>query len=145
MEIENQEERVLRKKQRSFQNIESIISPGVEIKGNIASQGSIRIDGYVEGNLNIKGDLILGEKGKIKGEVKAENIIVAGKVEGRATAGTRLEIAATGSITGDINATTLIIDEGGLLDGNSRMTRTKESSNDNERILNFKKEKYKDK
>jgi cytoskeletal protein CcmA (bactofilin family) len=135
----------LRKKQRSFQNIESIISPGVEIKGNITSQGSIRIDGYVEGNLNIKGDLILGENGKLKGEVKAENIIVAGKVEGTASAGTRLEIAASGAITGDINATTLIIDEGGLLDGNSRMTRAKERSVDSERILNFKKEKYKEK
>ena len=135
----------MRKKQRSFQNIESIISPGVEIKGNITAQGSIRIDGYVEGNLNIKGDLILGENGKIKGEVKAENIIVAGKVEGTASAGTRLEIAASGAITGDINATTLIIDEGGLLDGNSRMTRAKERSVDSERILNFKKEKYKEK
>lgn len=135
----------MRKKQRSFQNIESLISPGVEIKGNITSQGSIRIDGYVEGNLNIKGDLILGEKGKIKGEVKAENIIIAGKIEGRASAGTRLEIAATGAISGDINATTLIIDEGGLLDGNSRMTRDNERSVDSERVLNFKKEKYKDK
>ncbi|MBP8820080.1 MAG: polymer-forming cytoskeletal protein, partial [Syntrophomonadaceae bacterium] len=60
-------------------------------------------------------------------------------------AGTRFEIAATGSITGDINATTLIIDEGGTLDGNSRMTRTKEHNIDSERVLNFKKDKYKDK
>lgn len=135
----------MRKKDRSFQNIESLISSGVEIKGDINSQGSIRIDGQVEGNINIKGDLILGEKGKIKGEVKAENIIIAGKLEGRATAGTRFEIAATGSITGDINATTLIIDEGGTLDGNSRMTRTKEHNIDSERVLNFKKDKYKDK
>ena len=135
---------MLRKKDRSFQNIESLISSGVEIKGDITSQGSIRIDGQVEGNLNIKGDLILGEKGKIKGEVKAENIIIAGKLEGRAIAGTRFEIAATGAITGDITAATLIIDEGGLLDGNSRMTRAKERSIDSERVLNFKKEKHKE-
>ncbi|HHV16867.1 MAG TPA: polymer-forming cytoskeletal protein [Gelria sp.] len=135
----------VRKKRRSFQNIESLISPGVEIKGDISSQGSIRIDGYVEGNLNIKGDLILGDKGKIKGEVKAENIIIAGKIEGTATAGTRLEIAATGTIVGDINATTLIIEEGGLLDGTSRMTRAKEFSTDNEHVISFKKGKYKDK
>ncbi len=135
----------VRKKRRSFQNIESLISPGVEIKGDISSQGSIRIDGYVEGNLNIKGDLILGDKGKIKGEVKAENIIIAGKIEGTATAGTRLEIAATGTIVGDINATTLIIEEGGLLDGTSRMTRAKEFSIDNEHVISFKKGKYKDK
>ena len=129
----------MRKKDRSFQNIESLISSGVEIKGDINSQGSIRIDGQVEGNLNIKGDLILGEKGKIKGEVKADNIIIAGKLEGKATAGNRFE-----AVTGDINATTLIIDEGGLLDGNSRMTRAKERINDSERVLNFKKDKHKE-
>lgn len=134
----------VRKKRNSFQNIESIISPGVEIKGDISSQGSIRIDGYVEGNLNIKGDLILGDTGKIKGEVKAENIIIAGKVEGRASAGTRFEITATGAITGDINAATLIVEEGGLLDGTSRMTRAKEFSSKNEQVINFKKDKVKD-
>jgi cytoskeletal protein CcmA (bactofilin family) len=134
----------LRKKQRSFQNIESLISPGVEIKGDIISQGSVRIDGQVEGNLDIKGDLILGEKGKIKGEVKAENIIIAGKLEGRAIAGTRFEIAATGVIAGDITTTTLIIDEGGLLNGNSHMARAKEHSIDSERVLSFIKEKHKE-
>lgn len=129
---------MLKKKEHSFQNIESLISPGVEIKGDIASKGSIRIDGYVEGNLKIEGDLILGEKGKIKGEVKAQNIMVAGRLEGRAIAITRFEIASTGAIIGDINASTLIIDEGGLLDGNSRMAKDKEHNKDGERIRSIK-------
>lgn len=130
----------MRKKERKFENIESLISPGVEIKGDIKSEGSIRIDGNVEGNLNIKGDLILGEKGKIKGEVRAENILVAGKLEGKASAGSRFEIATTGVIVGDISAGALIIDEGGLLDGNTRMARAKEQSTNNERVHSFKKE-----
>lgn len=133
----------MRKKDRSFQNIESLISSGVEIKGDITSQGSIRIDGYVEGNLNIKGDLILGEKGKLKGEVKAQNIMIAGRLEGKAGAGARLEIAATGVIIGDINAVTLIIDEGGVMDGNSRMARAKEHNSDSERIHSLKKDQFK--
>lgn len=135
----------MRKKERKFENIESLISPGVEIKGDIKSEGSIRIDGNVEGNLNIKGDLILGEKGKIKGEVRAENILVAGKLEGKATAGSRFEIASTGAIVGDISASTLIIDEGGLLDGNTRMARGKEQSTSSERVHSFKKDQPKGK
>lgn len=130
----------MRKKERGFQGIESLISSGVEIKGDINSQGSIRIDGQVEGNLNIKGDLFLGEKGKLKGEVKAQNIMIAGRLEGKASAGTRLEIGSTGIIIGDINAATLIIDEGGLLDGNSRMARAKEYPGDSERVHSLKKE-----
>ena len=132
----------MRKKERSFQGIESLIASGVEVKGDIVSQGSIRIDGYVEGNLNIKGDLILGEKGKLKGEAKAQNIMIAGGLEGKANAGTRLEIAATGAIIGDINAAILIIDEGGLLDGNSRMARAKDHNSDNERIHSLKKDQF---
>ncbi len=133
---------MIKKKERSFQSIESLIASGVEIKGDIVSQGSIRIDGYVEGNLNIKGDLILGEKGKLKGEIKAQNIMIAGRLEGKANAGARLEIAATGAVVGDINAVTLIIDEGGLLDGNSRMTRAKDQNSDNERIHSLKKDQF---
>ena len=82
---------MIKKKERSFQSIESLIASGVEIKGDIVSQGSIRIDGYVEGNLNIKGDLILGEKGKLKGDIKAQNIMIAGRLEGKANAGARLK------------------------------------------------------
>ncbi len=109
------------KKDKPYQNIESIIAAGVEIKGDIISQSSIRVDGVVDGKINIKGDLILGEKGHIKGDINISNIIVAGTVEGTIKADGRLEITASGKIYGDIACSTLSIEEGGILQGSSQM------------------------
>ncbi|MGI5879979.1 MAG: bactofilin family protein [Syntrophomonadaceae bacterium] len=116
----------MRKKTREYSNLESIISEGMEIKGDITSQSSIRLDGKVEGRIQIKGDLIVGEKGYIKGEVKVTNLMVAGKIEGNAAALGRLEITATGKMYGDLTCNLLTIEEGGYLDGTSKMLRDKD-------------------
>jgi len=108
-------------RKKAYQDIESIIAQGVEIKGDIISQGSLRIDGAVEGKLNIKGDVVLGEKGRIKGEVKVDNLIVAGRVEGNVVASGRFEISANGYMKGDVTCSIMTIEEGGVLDGSSRM------------------------
>ncbi|MDD2585055.1 MAG: polymer-forming cytoskeletal protein [Syntrophomonadaceae bacterium] len=118
----------MRKRNNENRNMESFISPGVEIKGDIISNGSIRVDGYVEGKLHSKGDLVVGEKGKIKGEVKASNLILAGKIEGDANISERLEIAASGSMLGEVSSKILSIEEGGCLEGTSKMSRQKEKA-----------------
>lgn len=116
----------MRRKARTYENIASVIAEGVDIKGDINAQNSMRIDGSVEGKLNIKGDLVVGERGRIKGEVKVANIILAGKVEGNVAATGRLEITATGNMNGDISCSVMTIEEGGILEGSSRMSRQKE-------------------
>lgn len=110
------------------QNIESLISQGVLIKGEISSPSSIRIDGHVEGKVNEKGELIVGEKGKIKGEVLVDNLVLAGRIEGNIEARGRLEITATGSIVGDASCSLISIEEGGFIDGTSRMIRPQETT-----------------
>lgn len=117
-----------KRRHSNYQDIESVISSGVEIKGEIISKGSIRVDGNIEGKMDILGDIILGEKGYIKGEIKTENMIVAGKVEGNVNAKNRLEIMGSGILLGDISCSVLIIEEGGVLEGNSKMNKGKEKS-----------------
>jgi cytoskeletal protein CcmA (bactofilin family) len=112
----------LRKKANSYSEIESLISAGVSLKGDLSAQGSIRIDGQVEGRLDIKGNLLLGEKGSIKGEVKAGSMVLAGKVEGNVNVVERLDLTRTGVMLGDISAQILTLEEGGILQGNTRMT-----------------------
>ncbi|HZK42864.1 MAG TPA: polymer-forming cytoskeletal protein [Syntrophomonadaceae bacterium] len=112
-----------RRRNGDYKNIESIISNGVEIKGELNSKGSIRIDGFLDGKMNVQGDIILGDKGHIKGEVKAENIIIAGKIEGNVSVKKRLEIATTGNLSGDVSCSILTIEEGGILNGNSSMDK----------------------
>ena len=63
------------KKDRHIQGIESLISQGVEIKGQIFAQGSMRIDGSIEGQLDVKGD-ILTSTGSINGDVACATITV---------------------------------------------------------------------
>lgn len=122
-----------KRRDNNYQNIESIISTGVEVKGEINSKGSIRIDGNVDGKINVQGDIILGEKGHVKGEIKAENMILAGKVEGNVNTKGRLEISSTGVLLGDINCSVLTIEEGGILDGTSKMAKSGEKS-DNSKV-----------
>ncbi len=115
----------MRKKETSFGEIESLISPGVVLKGELTSQGSIRVDGSLEGSIDIKGSLLLGEKGAIKGDVKAANMILAGQVEGTVTVTERLDITNTGVMLGDIIARIITIEEGGIIQGKTQMTRDK--------------------
>lgn len=119
----------MKRRENKYQNIESFIANGVELIGELNSKGSIRIDGYLEGKINVLGDIILGEKGHIKGEVKAENIIVAGKIEGNVNSKGKLEITSTGVLLGDIVCSVLTIEEGGVLDGTSKMKKAEEKSN----------------
>lgn len=111
----------MKRRNHNFDNIESLLSKGVEIVGNLSAQGSVRIDGKVEGKINIKGDLIIGEQGCIKGEVTAANLKLAGKIEGNAIINERFDLTSTGRMAGDVQCKVLTIDEGGLLDGTTRM------------------------
>lgn len=113
----------MRKKDSSFQNVESLIADGVYIKGDVKAEGSIRVDGFIEGKMEIKGDLIIGEKGQIKGEILAENLMLAGKIEGSVLCGKRCLINESGVMLGDVSCSILSIDEGGTLHGSSKMNR----------------------
>lgn len=114
---------MFRRKTVPYENIESIISPGMIITGNISSQGSIRVDGKIEGSLDIHGDVVLGETGNIKGDVKAVNLILAGKLEGNAVALERMEITSSGAMMGDVTCRVMTIEEGGILEGTTRMSK----------------------
>lgn len=101
--------------------INSILGPGTVLDGNFTAKETTRIEGTVNGDVTSEGTVILGEKGKIKGEVKAKNLIVGGTVDGNITVEGKIEITATGSIKGDIVTKSLIIDENAVFQGNCIM------------------------
>lgn len=119
---------MLKKREKTFSQIESLIANGVTIKGNIISQGSMRIDGFIDGKMDIKSDLIIGENGHVKGELQAENAMLAGKVEGSLIVRQRCQISETGLMMGDITCSILSIEEGGTLHGASKMNYNRDSS-----------------
>lgn len=101
--------------------ISSIIGKDMVLEGTIFSKEAIRIDGEVKGEVRTEGTLIIGESGKIKGNITAGNIMAGGIVEGDLTSENRIEVAATGRITGNIKTKCLIIDENAVFRGQCLM------------------------
>lgn len=107
---------------KNNEKLESFIGVNSSFKGDIKTKGTIRIDGNVEGNIDSDW-VIIGEKGFLKGDVRANGVIVGGKIEGMVTAKEMIEIKGKGEITGDINTPRLSVLEGAILNGKTTMTK----------------------
>lgn len=103
-------------------NTINLISSGTEITGDIISNGDIRIDGVVTGTLNIKGKVVIGPTGRIKGEIVCKNSEISGVVEGKLTVGQLLNLKSSSRILGDISTSKLSIEPGAKFSGNCKMT-----------------------
>lgn len=107
----------------NIDKIDTLISKNVSIEGQVSSTGTVRFDCKVVGDINAEG-VIIGETGKIKGNIKCNEIIVSGIVEGKVTCKNTLHIKETGSQIGDVEVSSIIIDEGAKFMGNCQMKST---------------------
>ncbi len=108
-------------------NVINLIGTGTEIKGNVKSSGDIRIDGYLNGNLNTKGKLVIGESGKVKGEVFCKSSDIEGTIEGKVNVAELLTLKTSARVNGDIKTGRLAIEPGFAFTGNCIMTDGTES------------------
>ena len=102
----------------------NLISIGTEITGDIKSNGDIRIDGLLTGNLNTKGKVVIGPTGKVKGEVYCKNSEVSGAVDGRICVSQLLTLKTDSKISGDIITFKLSIEPGAKFTGNCKMSES---------------------
>lgn len=102
-------------------NSHNTITSGTEITGDINSNGDIRLDGYLNGNLNAKGKLVIGESGKVTGTINCKNADIYGIVDGKVNISELLSLKATGRVTGDIITNRLAIEPGCIFTGNCKM------------------------
>ncbi len=100
----------------------SIISKGVNIEGKLSSDGNVRIDGIIKGNVSVRGNLTLGETAEISGDVKAENITHCGKIIGTVTAIEKIVLESKSVLKGDLIAKVLVVEPGALFDGKCSMS-----------------------
>lgn len=105
----------------NMDKVETIVGNGTVVKGDIKAQGILRVEGKVEGNVECMKDFILAESGQVKAKLKAENAIIAGKFDGDMDIDGNLEIKSTGKVIGDVNIKGLVVENGGVLDGNCNM------------------------
>ncbi len=104
-------------------NVEiNIIANGTVIEGKISTQGSMRIDGRVIGNVHVNGNLTIGTTGEVNGDIEAKNAIIGGKVNGTIVVAEKLVFESKAVIKGDIKASKLVVDEGAIFDGKCIMT-----------------------
>src|SRR5690606_21633565 len=80
---------------------ETVIGANTTFVGTIKTDGNVRIDGTLEGDIEILGNLIIGETGRVIATIKAQNVHVSGAVKGEITAVEQLEISPTGKVWGD--------------------------------------------
>ena len=109
------------KKDISTEKTDTLIGKGTSLEGTINADGTIRLDGKVHGGLNISGNLIIGEEGVVKGNIRVDNAFVAGAIEGNVTATSQLHITHTAKLIGDIAVKSIIIDEGAVFIGNCKI------------------------
>ncbi len=103
-------------------NTINLISIGTDITGDIKSTGDIRIDGSLTGNLNTKGKVVVGQTGKVNGEIECKNSEISGTVEGRVIVSQLLNLKASSKILGDIVTSKLSIEPGALFSGTCKMS-----------------------
>jgi len=103
---------------------ETFVSEETRITGSIQGDGGIVISGHVDGDVLAKGIIFLEPEGVIDGQAVAGGVIVAGEMNGNIASGGRVEVRASGRVTGDIECVRIAIEEGGTVKGKIRMPRS---------------------
>ncbi|MBI1183841.1 polymer-forming cytoskeletal protein [bacterium] len=97
------------------------VAAGTLLKGTIESQGGLRIDGRIEGEVEAIGKLVIGEKGEIKGNITCKDAEIEGKVNGNINSSGLLYLKQSAVIHGDITAHLIKMDPGAVFIGQSDM------------------------
>jgi len=96
--------------------ISTFIGENTSLSGELKCDGNLRIDGAVEGQVVCTGHVIIGGKAVVKADIRARNVSVQGTVQGNIR-GDRVEVLSGARVIGDVNATDLLLDEGGVVRG----------------------------
>lgn len=101
--------------------IENLIGRSARVQGDLKADGAFRIDGVVEGSIETKAAVVLGQTGTVHGNIRGSEVVIAGTVIGNVTCAGHIEIVATGKVEGDIEAASVRIETGGIFRGTSHM------------------------
>ena len=100
----------------------TLINEGCKITGEITGSGNFMVSGEVMGDCNIEGTLTLANDGYWQGAIQAENVIIAGHVEGDVTAGGKVEITDSARIIGTVTGQAIAVAEGAVVEGVMKTT-----------------------
>lgn len=99
----------------------TVIATGLTVSGTLEGEGVIQVEGVVKGKIILNGAVIVATTGSIEGPVTANVIQIAGSIRGNCVAREHMCLEKTGSLEGDVTTTSLIVHDGGRLNGRSNM------------------------
>ncbi|MBI5787283.1 MAG: polymer-forming cytoskeletal protein [Candidatus Schekmanbacteria bacterium] len=110
-------------------DINAFLGEGTNFKGVLAFEGTVRIDGKLEGEITSEDTLVVGEHAIVNAEINVGTIVISGKISGDITAKIRVDIKSTGEVYGNIQTPILTIEEGVIFQGTCDMRRGGSSEN----------------
>jgi cytoskeletal protein CcmA (bactofilin family) len=116
------------KKNKTPDNLDTLIGSKTIFEGILISNESICIEGTVKGKVECRGSVIVHQGGKVKADIIAENAIIGGHVTGNIKTKNRLEITSSGRVRGDIETSSLVIAEGVVFEGSCHMISEKSAA-----------------
>ncbi|KPJ49873.1 hypothetical protein AMJ40_04500 [candidate division TA06 bacterium DG_26] len=105
--------------------IDTLVGKDSKLNGTLKVNGSVRIDGYLEGKIESKDAVVLGKDGRIKGDIKTKDIVIGGQVIGNVYAANRAEFQHGANFQGELFCKQLVIEDGVFFEGTCKMTDQK--------------------
>ena len=102
----------------------TLLAKGVDLRGEIKVEGTVRIDGRLDGDVYTKGEVIVGEEGVVKGAIIAGSLISSGRIKANVTATERVQLLKTAILIGEVHSPIMVMEEGAKFQGVSDMGTT---------------------
>lgn len=106
------------------EGIIAFVGKGVEFKGIISYSGTVRIDGYLDGEIHTEGILLVGEDAVIQAKITAGTVVCKGKITGDIVAKERVKLRAPAVVSGSVKTPVLSMEDGVLFNGDLEMAHT---------------------
>src|SRR5262245_44660959 len=105
----------------SREGVISIIGPGMRVAGDCETEGTLRIEGTIEGAVRAGKAVVVGKDAVVKGDIITQDAVIGGRVAGSIVAESRLELQATCLVEGEVKARRIKLDEGGRVNAKVQM------------------------
>ncbi len=102
-------------------NTISIIGPGMSVVGDCKTEGTIRIEGTIEGQVEAGKAIVIGKDGAVIGDISTQDAVISGRIKGSLVIGSRLELQSSCDVEGEIDTRRIVLEEGATVNGTVKM------------------------
>jgi cytoskeletal protein CcmA (bactofilin family) len=111
-------------KNRNEGRLDTVVGPETNVRGDFRITGGMRLDGQIEGRVDITETLVTGQRSLLKGEVRCREAVIAGRIEGDVFATETVELQTGAQVFGNISSKGLVIQPDCLFQGNCSMVQS---------------------